>query len=69
MEGIFEALLQIVVEIVFEIIGEIVGAMIEYIISPEFSDFLNRKLPITASFSNEIITLDILGHNKEDFTK
>jgi hypothetical protein len=61
MEGIFEALLQLLVEIVFEIVGEIVGATIEYTVSSDFWDFLNRNLPAIVSFSDEIITLDILS--------
>lgn len=61
MEGIVEALLQVLVEIVFEIVGEIVGGMIEYIASFEFLGSSNRKLPTTVSFSDEIITLDILN--------
>jgi hypothetical protein len=69
MEGIFEALLQILVEIVFEIVGEIVGGIVEYICSSDFADFLNRKLPVNNSFSNEIITLDIQNYNLGDFKK
>ncbi len=69
MEGIFEAPLQFFVELVFETVGEIVGGMVEYIFSSDFSHFLNRNLPFTASFSDEIITLDILNQNKETFTK
>ena len=61
MEGVFEALLQLLVEIVFEIVGEIVGATIEYTVSSDFWDFLNRNLPAIVFFSDEIITLDILS--------
>ena len=63
MEGIFEALLQFLVEIVYEVIGEIVGELINYLVSSDFWDSLNRKLPVTVSFSDEIITLDILNRN------
>ena len=66
MEGIFEALLQLLVEIAFEIVGAIAEGLIEFISS---SDFWNRKQPITGSFSNEIITLDIQNYNKEIFKK
>ena len=61
MEGIFEALLQFLIETVFEIAVEIIGGMFEYIISFDFSGFLNRRLPGTVSFSDEITTLHILS--------
>jgi hypothetical protein len=69
MEGISEALLQFFVELVFETVEEIVGGLVEYIFSSDLSQFLNRNLPFTASFSDEITTLDILNQNKETFTK
>ena len=70
MEGIFEALLYFIFEFVLEIVGEVVGAVLEGIFESIFSgDFLtyfNRKLPESASISNEIISLGILNHNKEN---
>lgn len=70
MEGIFEALLYFVFELVSEIVGEIVGAILEgvfeSILSGDFLTYFYRKLPESASISNEIISLGILNHNKEN---
>jgi hypothetical protein len=69
MEAIFETLLQFLAEIVFEIIKEVIGeiftGMIEYVTSIDFSGILNRNFLANVSFSEEIITLDILNQNKE----
>ena len=65
MEGIFEALLQILVEIVFGIFEEIVGGVIDYIFSSDFWNFLSRNQTESRSFSNELITLEIINYNKE----
>lgn len=69
MEGLLLALLQFIFELVLEIIGEIVGAIIEDI--GEILEIVAEKtnLPIGFFRSDEIITLDILYQNKEDFNK
>lgn len=69
MEEIFEAVLRFSVETNFGIVEETIGESVEYALSFDYLDYLNRRPPENSSLSNVNIALDVLNHNKEIFKK